>query len=282
MFRVFNKIDNLFNNIIITNNENPIYQTKTNESVPISNKYFLTIFDNNDSEIKTFFNYIDDETRSIEYPFEKNKNIDYSFMVEKEQFYQIDLDNSNLKEISHNLDVFFKIVEESDGEIVFVVDINLLIDNFVKSKNFTPNHLIDFILWKLKNKLTYILVLNSNDTIKKYNNLLFLQLETCFANYDLNKYNLDKNILVYKDIQTEVYENIYWNLLYPEMSITEYIKKIKSPYGDNEFDIVKINNKECFLSKISLLDIVEKNLLNLHNEPGVIIEPTDRINIFYD
>lgn len=282
MFRVFNKIDNLFNNIIITNNEDPINPTKTIESVPISNKYFLTILDNKKDEIQSFFDYINDNTRTIEYPFKKNKNIDYSFMVEQEQFYQIDLENSNLKEISDNLDDFFQIVKESNGEIVFVLDLNYLIENFVKSKNVAPNHLIDFILWKLKNKVTYILILDINMIVKNYNNLLFAQLETCFINWDLTKYDLNKNILVYKDIEEEVYQNTYWNLLYPEIKITEHIQKIKSPYGESEFNIVKINNKECFLSKINIADIVEKNLLNLHNEPGIIIQPTDRINIFYN
>lgn len=282
MFRVFNNIDNLFNNIIITNSEDPIYPNKTIESIPISNKYFLTILDNNKDEIKTFFDYINDNTRTIEYPFNKNKNIDYSFMVEQEQFYQIDLENSNLKEISDNLDNFFQIIKESDGEIVFVLDLNYLFENFVKSKNTYPNHLIDFILWKLKNKVTYILLLDSNMLVKKYNNLLFAQLETCFINWNLAKYDLNKNILVYKNVEEEVYENIYWNLLYPEMKIIEHIQKIKSPFGESEFDLVKINEKECFLSKINLLDIIEKNLLNLHNDPGIIIEPIDRINIFYN
>lgn len=282
MFRVFNKIDNLFNNIIITNNEDPIYPTKTNESIPISNKYFLTILNNKNTDIKNFFDYINDNTRTLEYPFKKNKNINYSFMVEWEQFYQIDLDNSNLNEISVNLNNFFQIVKESEGEIVLVLDINYLIDIYVNSKNIYSNHLIDFILWKLKNKLTYILILDSNITIKKYNNMLFAQLETCFVNYDLSKYNLDHNLLVYKDVNEDIYKNVYWNLLYPEIKITEQIQKIKSPYGDSEFDIVKINNKECFLTKINLSDVINKNLLNLNNDPGIIIEPTDRINIFYN
>lgn len=282
MFRVFNKIDNLFNNIIITNNEDPIYPTKTNESIPISNKYFLTILNNKNTDIKNFFDYINDNTRTLEYPFKKNKNINYSFMVEWEQFYQIDLDNSNLNEISVNLNDFFQIVKESEGEIVLVLDINYLIDIYVNSKNIYSNHLIDFILWKLKNKLTYILVLDSNITIKKYNNMLFAQLETCFVNHDLSKYNLDHNLLVYKDVNEDIYKNVYWNLLYPEIKITEQIQKIKSPYGDSEFDIVKINNKECFLTKINLSDVINKNLLNLNNDPGIIIEPTDRINIFYN
>ena len=288
MFKVFNNIDNLFNNIVITNNIDPIYPTKTNESIPISNKYFLTILDSKNEDIKSFFDYIDDNTRTLEYPFKKNKNINYSFMIELEQCYQIDIENSNLKELSYNLDIFFQIVDESEGEIVFVIDINYLIENFINSKKISPNHLIDFILWKLQKKVTYISILDSTTTVTKYNNLLFAQLETCFKKCNLSKYNLDQNLLVYKNISEEVYENVYWSLLYPEMKITQNKQKIKSPYenededGKSEFHIVMINNKECFLGKINLSDIINKNLLNLNNDPGIIIEPSDRINIFFN
>jgi hypothetical protein len=285
MFRVFNNIDNLFNNLVITNNEDPIFTSKTNESIPISNKYFLTILDNKNDDIKSFFDYINDDTRALQYPFKKNINIDYSFMVEFEQFYEIDLENSNLKEISDNLDIFFQIVEQSGGEIFFVLDINYLIQNFINSTKISPNHFIDFILWKLKSKVTYISILDSNNTVTKYNNMLFAQLETCFINYDLSKYNLDKHLLVYKNVNEEVYENVYWNLLYPEIKITKNKEKIKSPYEEkeeSEFSIVEINNKECFLAKITLSDIIYKNLLNLDYNPGIIIQPIDRINIFYN
>jgi hypothetical protein len=282
MFRVFNNIDNFFNNLIVTNNQDPIFPTKTTESVPISNKYFLTLLANSNGDMKSFFDYINDHTRTIQYPFKKNKNIDYSFMIEYEQFYQIDLENSNLKEISDNLNDFFQIVKESDGEIVFVLDVGYLIGNFIDSKKEVPNHLIDFMLFKLKNKVSWISVLDTNSIVTKYNNMLFAQLETCFVNNDLSKYNLDSNLLVYKNIDEEVYENVYWNLLYPEMKITQNKKKIKSSCGELEFDIVEINSKDCFLAKINLSDIINKNLLNLNDDPGIIIQPSDRINIFYN
>ena len=130
MFRVFNNIDNIFNNIVIINNEDPIYPTKTNEAIPISNKYFLTIFNYKNDDIKSFFDYINDNTRILEYPFKKNKNINYSFMVECEQFYQIDLENSNLKEISNNLDNFFQIVNSTSFSGSF--DIRQVLLFFIK------------------------------------------------------------------------------------------------------------------------------------------------------
>jgi hypothetical protein len=281
MFKVFNKINNLFNDIIMINNENPIYQTKTNEKIPISNKYYISILDNKSNDVNSFFDFINDNTRSLEYPFSKNNNIDYSFMVEPEQFYNINIENSNLKEISNNLDIFFEIVKESEGEIVFVLDINYLIGNFIDSKKTCPNHLIDFIIWKLQKKLTYILVFDLDSNIKKYNNMLFAQLETCFINCDLSKYNMNLILQVYKNIDEEVYENVYWNLLDSEFNIKKTEQKVKSPYEKLEFAIGEFNGNKYFLCVVSIADLVGKNLLNLNNDPGIIIEPPDRIKIYY-
>lgn len=284
MFKVFNKIDNLFNNIIKINTDNPLWaNNRKKDSIPISNKYFLTIFDDNNTDIKNFFEYINDSTRTLTYPFEIKKNIDYSLMVEQEQFYKIDLENSNLKEISNDLDKFFKITNDSHGEIVFIVDINYLINNFINSKKVFSNHFVDFILWKLKNKISHIYVLDLNSSIKNYKNMLFIQLESCFINFDKSKYNLERNFLVYKNTNDDLLENIYWNLFYPEMKITEHIQKIKSPFDESFFNIVIINNNECFLSKINLVNIIDNNLLDINNnEPKIVIDPTDRINIFYE
>lgn len=281
MLKIYSKIDKLFNEILKSNAKDPLWvNNKKNNSIPISNKYFLTILDDKNNDIKNFFDYINDDDRILEFPFEKENDIDYSFMIEQEQIYNINIIDSNLKEISINLDDFFSIAKESEGQIIFILDINYIINNFVISKNISPNHLIDFILWKLKNKVSEIYVLDLYLNIKNYKNMLFAQLESCLINHDYLKFNLDNNFVVYKDINDEVFDNVYWNLFYPEMKILEYIQNINSPYDDSNFQIVKINNKECFMTKINVSDIIGKNLLNLNNEPGIIIDPTDRLNIF--
>ena len=281
MFKVFYEIDELFNEMIKINNNNPSWaNNKKNCSIPISNKYFLTIFDDVNTDIQNFFEYINDNTRTIDYPFKKENNIDYSFMIEQEQFYNIDLTNSTLNEISSNLDSFYQIINESNGDIIFVLDINCLIDNFIISKEkLIPNHLIDFIMCKIKNKVSSVYILDLKTNIKNHQNMLYLQLESCLKNFLNTKYNLEKKIFVYKDVEESAFENIYWNLLYPEIPISESIQKINSPIGNKIFDIVMINKKKCFICEINLIESINKNLLNLNNEPGIIIDPTDRLNI---
>jgi len=282
MFKVFNETDELFNEMVKINNNNPNWITnKKNCQIPISNKYFLTIFNNDNLDIESFFQFINDNTRSLNYPFKKKNNIDYSFMIEQEQFYNIDLSNSTLNDISSGLKSFYQIVAESDGEIIAVLDLKYLIDNFIVSKeNSLPNHLIEFIIWKLKNKVSGIFVLDLENNIKNHQNMLYIQLESCLKDYSNTKYNLEKSLLVYKDILESSYENVYWNLLYPEIKISEYIEKIKSPNDDTYFDIVMINKKKCFLCEINLSNNINQNLFDLNNESSIIIDPTDKLNIF--
>jgi hypothetical protein len=201
-------------------------------------------------------------------------------MIENVQIYNIDLKNSSLLTVSNNLDEFLSVTKESEAEIILVLDINYLIDFFViTKKNSQPNHLFDLIIWKLKNKLSHILILDNSNIIINLNNMLCTQLEKCLKNKSNNS-NFDKKILVFKDTSESVIENVYWNLFYPEMKISEYIEKIKSPYDDSYFDIVQINDKICYLYEVCFKDIIIKNIMNLNSQPGILIEPLDRINIF--
>ena len=44
----------------------------------MSNKYYLTLIDNSNLDVINFFSYINDETRIVNFPFEK-KNYIYRF-----------------------------------------------------------------------------------------------------------------------------------------------------------------------------------------------------------
>ena len=136
MVSIFNSASDLINSMVKLNSSwNKVSNIKLNEKsnkLPISCRYFLTILDShNDLDIGNFFSYITDDTRTIDYPFVKEPNIDYSMMIEIEQFHNIDLDkNLTIQNISNNIDEFINIVNESNGKIIFVLDICYLL-NFI-------------------------------------------------------------------------------------------------------------------------------------------------------
>jgi hypothetical protein len=121
MVSIFNSVSDLINSMVKLNSSwNKVSNIKLNEKsnkLPISCRYFLTI--------------LDSHNRTIDYPFVKEPNIDYSMMIEIEQFHNIDLDkNLTIQNISNNIDEFINIVNESNGKIIFVLDICYLL-NFI-------------------------------------------------------------------------------------------------------------------------------------------------------
>ncbi len=280
---IFNNTNDLVNSLIKINSSWIKISDEKLKKLPISCKYFLTLFDNqNDIEINNFFSYITDETRTMNFPFVKDNSIDYSMMLEIEQFYNIELNNNlTIKDISNNIDNFINIVNESNGKIVFVLDICYLLNFMVQMKNESkPNHLVDMIIHKLTNvsNVSEILILDRQNIITNPTNLFYLQLEKC-----LKKSNFihdEKYIHVYKSTEESIIENVYWNVLDSSVKITEHIGKIQSPYDSNSyFNYFKINNGEYFVKKISINECIEKNLFDLGNNPGIIIDPIDRLNI---
>lgn len=308
MLNIFNSPDNFFNYLVKTNGIDPSWITnKRCDSVPISNKYFLTLFNSSNANFKSFCDYIEDDTRTLEFPFGKENDVDYSLMIEPEQMCMINCENLTMNEISSRLNELYKIVKESDGQIILALDIGYLIENYVSSKQRgIPNHLIEFLLWKLNCEINEICLLDVDGIISNPHNLLCAQFEMCIKNFNNleTKYNFEKNILVYKDTSDTPETNVYWNLFYPHMKITEHIGKILSPYDmessnknkdnneDNDednnefvipnedFHIAVIDGKECFAYKLKISEHIEENLLNIKDNPIVIIDPLDRLNVF--
>lgn len=284
MVVIFNSVEKLSNSMVKINSSwvKHVSNTKLNK-FPISCSYFLTLLDTiNDNEIKELFTYINDVSRTVEYPFVKDKDndVNYSLMLEQEQFYNIEINNNNnIKNISNNIDNFTNIVKESDGKIIFVLDISYLVNFMVELKvKSIPNHLIDMILFKLTNlgdsRISEIFILDKQSIIKNNSNLLYTQLEICMGkNTKLD----EKKIVVYKDTDESLVENVYWNVLEPEMKITEYIDKVKSPYDDSYYNLMKIGDKNYFVKQINISECINKNLYNLNLKPGIIIHPLDRL-----
>jgi hypothetical protein len=284
MVKVFNKVEDLVNSMIKINSSWIKITDEKLKKLPISCKYFLTVMDMKNDKITEFFEYLSDETRMIEYPFVKENDIDYSMMLEMEQFYNLDLNNKDtIKDISNNIDEFLQIVSESNGKIVFVLDIDHLINFLVKTKNQSiPNHLLDMILFKLSthdnSPISEILILDKNNTVKNNNNLLFIQLKMLMKENILEMEKDNKDLIIYKNINDGLTDNTYWNVLTPKIKITEHICQVQSPINGEYFNLMKINNDECFVKKISASECVKNNLFDANNNE-IIIDPIDRIFI---
>ena len=279
MFKIFNDHNLFFNEIINHNSKDTLM---TNNNIPISNKYFITIT-NNDEYFNLFYNYIFDDSRSIEYPFIKNENIDYHLSFEKEQFYNIDIYNSNILELDNQLTEFINIINESNADVTFLIDINYFINflNIIMQKKI-PNHLMDFILYKLNNNINNIFIIDQAKLISE-NNMFCFQLKLCLKNYTIENFNLNNKIKVFRKTIDSVVESVYWNYLHCNYNIDSICKKIRSPIDEFDFiTITNIENQESFIIEIQINDCIYKNLFETKNSFGIKIEPLDRFLIEID
>lgn len=230
---IFNTPTQLFDHIIVLNQQNPVYTSLG--TVPVSNKYYLTLcsYGNNSTStststsastdpIKQFMNYISNESRDNPYPFSKSQSIDYAFLPEPDQFHHIDL-TDNLGGISRQIDLFHSIVSESDGEIIVLIDIVFLINFLIKTQhNAMPNNFVDLLLFKMKG-LEPVQILLYDDvmyTTINPNNVLYTQFSMCLKNYlHMDNSTIDANIFVptfkiYRNINLPSEFSNYWKLLF--------------------------------------------------------------------
>lgn len=280
MFSIYtgSETNKLFNHLYEINNKDLLYLNQYN--IPISNKYYITLVPNQNEPWNSFFSYIFDETREIECPFLLNTNINTGLKWDQEQFYSIKLEESNITQLSNDLEQVYDAVSESDGQITFILDIDYLIKFLIKcEKNNTPAHIFDFILLKLKKfNLENIIIFDFDNKYSK-TNLLYEQIKINFkiTNFFDSEFITDEITVYKKLIDNEL--NIYWNLINPldQIELNEKINTETISHDLIEIFHGKINNTETFISKIKISDVINKNIFELENNPGIILDPLDKI-----
>ncbi len=284
MFSIFDNSNKLFNYLYETNNKDLLYLNEYN--IPISNKYFITLVNTQDEPFESFFSYILDETREVACPFalDENNKTNIGLKWDSEQFYSIILGEKSLKQIENDIEQVYSDVQESNANVYLILDINYLI-NFliIGEKAKVPVHIFDFLLLKLRKfNFDSIIIYDDNNNYDK-SNLLYEQIKTNFKIINKSQSELFLNeIQVYKKIDSNDLD-IYWNMTNPN-DIIEIKQQVNKTDNINEnstnidFAFGLVNGSEAFVSKIKILDIIEKNIFELETNPGIILDPLDKIN----
>ena len=293
MFSIYNNPDKLFNYLSETNNKDLLYLNQYN--IPISNKYFITLVNLQDEPFESFFSYIFDETREIACPFvleENNKNIT-GLKWDSEQFYSIVLGEKSLVQLENDIEQVYSDVEESNANVYLIIDINYLI-NFliIGEKAKIPVHIFDFLLLKLKKFNFDSIIIYDETNNYTESNLLYEQIKTNFRIINkLDSEMFTREIKVYKKIDSN-YLDIYLNITnFNDIIVIK--QKVKAPdskeseepketeetdQSESVFSFGLVNGSESFISKVKILDIIGKNIFELENNPGIILDPLDKIN----
>ncbi len=274
-FEVINDYDKLFNKLYEINNTNLI--TTGRYQFPISNNYFVTILNTENEKFNNFFDYIFDEKREKDINFDlKTKN---NLSWEREQFYFIEPEKTNIVTLGKDIDQVIDIINDSNGEINIILDISFLVNfiNKLKDKEI-EDHLFDFIIYKLclssnRNISNFIIFDGEN----KYNieNLLYEKIKTIINTKYISP-KINKSIVVYKKITSDD-TKLYWNIL-SENDLSIKIKLIENDDMINNFYYGTVNNDESFISEIKIKDILKTNVFELEKNPGIVINVFSLLN----
>jgi hypothetical protein len=290
-FNIFDDKISLFSDLVLYNNENPTYYGDYN--IPLSNKYYIILIDQNDQENNNIINYLFNDDREADNPFE---NINNNIGFDRDQVYQINLLKDNIKQIDNELNNIFINIDESDGELCIVIDIRYLLNiiMLIDEQN-EEIHLYDFLINKLNKKLDKILILDSNKLLFNNNelikpNLLHNEFIKLLKKNQINSHQntselKDKDIFIYKKV-----ESIYWkiiqfnkNIILHDDNVIKNEIELFDNFDNKLEDIVfcDIDDTTCMVTKKKLSKILSNNIFNLNydDEIDVVLHPLSKMNI---
>ncbi len=276
-FNIYNDFNELINELYRFNSSDLIYMDKYN--LPVSNKYYLSVVDNSDSnsKFKNFFDYAFDKTRTLEKNFIVNPDTDVKVDWEEEQFYMINLGEKSLKELDNEISQLINVIVESNTQLTLIIDINYLI-NFIKKykQNNQQIHIYDWLLYKLNNCSISNIIIYDESSKYQLNNLLYKQMETVLLKNYISDY--DNKIMVIKNFDDQL-DNVYWKIIKENNTQIECIKEIKSESSsDSEvYYYGTILNKEFYICKTNVPNIIKKNIFELNDNPGIVLDPIEKI-----
>lgn len=282
---IYNNHSDFFNKIIEINNSN-IYKSvyreeniKTNdieyESIVrnetwVSNNYFLCLYDKNNEHVHKWYDWICKKDSEHEFEYMYGEEPKYYPYID--QFHHIELKNNSINDINEELDVFFNIVNESKGKIYFLIDIDYLLQ--ILKINNRNNHILDFLLHRLKNIPENIILLDINNKFKQ-NSLLYYQFNSVLLNKQNNYITQYLTILKIIDDPDDDY---YWYIAKQNHNL-KLIEHIEN--DDNLLaGIYLLNDKnKCVVLDIELSSLVNKNLMDNMSKEEFVINPLER---FYE
>jgi hypothetical protein len=274
-FEIINDFNHLVNTLYEINNSDVLYTNEFN--LPVSNKYYLTIL-NQEENFKKFFEFIFDNTRTKDRNFvlekEANANLDW----EVEQFYMINLHEKNVYDLDQELDELKNVISESKTKLNVVIDINYLI-NFIKefADKFQQTHIFDLLLFKLKKiPIEKIIIYDSENKYQK-NNLLYEQISYILLKKK-NTIEMNREFKFCKKID-ESELDIYWKILnHDNYKIEKEIEMDDNNNINENYYLGTINDEKYYISNTYFFNLRDKNIFELSFESGIVIDPIDKIN----
>ena len=257
MTYIYSTLQSIFTILQEENKKNIVYTEEYN--IPVSNNYYSFIIDPNDEDYKLALDNIRRTNVIEQNEVFKDDTVSISTgLIEEEQIYDINIINKNIKELGVIIDTVLGSVSESSSTLHLIIDIDFLLTLF---KQFYDKgceiHVIDFIIYKFKNKANAIYIYSKNNMIN-VNSLLYKEVADTLVKEvtdTLGKEVSNNNIYtLYKNIN-----NTYWYL------------DIKDDEGSDTPNISMDVDMD--------VDVISSNIFN-KDEELYVLNPYDKNKLF--
>jgi hypothetical protein len=262
---IYTNLSNLFTDLIKYNEEN--IELFGNMQIPLTNIYYFTILDNNDETTNQYITFLTDINASTNIDITNNMNFEH------EQLHQINIMKSSLKQIDNEIHNVLEVAAESSAKIVLVLDIGFIFKFLKHIKDIDREiHLYDFILYKFKNKIDKLFLLD-------YDSILTINEKYSIIYDELNMYLSKikppiKNII--NDFDVTIYNNsnsLYWYFLNSDEKIN-YLSNDHNNINNDNVSLVNINEEETLLLTTKFSKICFSNLFEKHSN---VLNPFDKL-----
>jgi hypothetical protein len=281
---IYKDIELLYIDLIKYNEENIIFTGEHN--IPISNKYYVFIIDPNNTTFNNYYNKLLD--------VEENEDILYNKIrvnLDEDQVFRYDILKNNYKEVDKIFSLIYNNSNDDNGEVCLILDIGFIINfiKFIEENTEIENHILDFIIYKLRNRVDKIFIYDEKNILQK-NSLLYYEFLTCYKQKidisNLKFYTIkndDKDYL--ENNYVTLYKNknnLYWKILDCDSRIN-YNEDFSEDHDyENKIITVDIDNIESF---ITLSEIDDEMLLgNIFTKENMVkvLHPLTKNTIFYE
>lgn len=277
---IYTSIDKLYSFLISYNEENLVYTGEHN--LPISNKYYIFIADIHNENFMRYYNNLFSAVE--ENPLHDKIKVNF----DEDQVFLYDILKYNYKVADKILRELYNNANEEGGEVCVILDIGYILNfiRFTEENSGVENHILDFIIYKLTNRVDKLFILDEKQELQ-INSLLYREL------FSISKNNSKINPILYYDNKNECFENnyitiyknreqLYWKILSNNSTID-----FSEDFGeDHDYEdkiiTVKIDKMESLITLTEIDDeILYGNLFTKQNMIKVL-HPFTKNNIYYE
>ena len=275
MTYIYSTLQSIFTILQEENKKNIVYTEEYN--IPVSNNYYSFIIDPNDEDYKLALDNIRRTNVIEQNEVFKDDTVSISTgLIEEEQIYDINIINKNIKELGVIIDTVLGSVSESSSTLHLIIDIDFLLTLF---KQFYDKgceiHVIDFIIYKFKNKANAIYIYSKNNMIN-VNSLLYKEVVDTLVKEVADTLVKDVADTLGKEVSNN---NIY--TLYKNINNTYWYLDIKNGEGSDTPNIsMDMNmNMDMDMDMDVDVDVISSNIFN-KDEELYVLNPYDKNKLF--